>query len=119
MKLNEFITKTLSEIVEGVRSAEKDLKDDVALCYHTNKEHIGYPSVTYRSSLHDYQAPLTVVSFKVNVCVEEECSADGKASAGILNVFGGTAGGKITGSGAEAHEVGFSLPLVWKKKEGR
>lgn len=117
MELNVFITKTLSEIVEGVRNAEKDLKDDVALCYHTNKEYAGYPSVTYKYSLHDYQAPLTVVSFRVNVCVEEENSADGKVNAGVLSVFGASSGGKISSSSAEAHEVGFSLPLVWKKKD--
>ena len=117
MELKEFISRTLSDIVAGVRHAEKDLKDDVALCYHTNKEYDGYPSLSYKSSLHDYQAPLTVVGFKINICVEDVCTSEGKVSSSILSVLGGAVGGRTGSSSAETQEVTFSIPLVWKKKD--
>lgn len=116
MELKEFISKTLADIVEGVRQAEKDLTDDVALCYHTNKEYNGYPSVSY-GTVHEHQAPLTVVDFKVRVQVREEMSADGKVSAGVLTVLGGEASGGVARSNASTQELSFSIPMVWKLKK--
>lgn len=53
MELNEFIKKALGDIVQGVRSARESLRDDIALCCHTDKTYNGYPSVTYQSAIRE------------------------------------------------------------------
>lgn len=119
MKLNEYIRKTLADIVNGTMAAREDLKDDVALCVHTDKEYNGHPSVSYTSAARIKQAPLTVVGFKVRVQVSDSVSADGKVEADVLNVVGGSVSGERSFSDASVHEVTFSIPIVWKQKQDR
>ena len=39
MELKDFIKQTLAEIVKGTMESSEELKDDIVLCYHTNKEY--------------------------------------------------------------------------------
>lgn len=116
MELKEFIKTALTEIVEGVRLADNELQGDAALCYHADGAYNGYPSITYKSSVHERQAPLTVVGFRVQVQVSNTCSADGNVKAGALNVIGGEINGKAAHASATTQELSFSVPMVWKKR---
>lgn len=113
MELKEFIKTSLTEIVEGVKLAEKDLEADALLRYHTTESYNNYPSVTFKVSLKQRQAPITTVDFKVKVQVAEEVSADGKVKANVLNVLGGAASSELSQSNATTQELAFSLPLIW------
>lgn len=117
MELKEFIKTALADIVEAVKQAGEELHDDVALCYHTDVAYNGYPSVTYKSAMRERQAPMTVVEFKVQVEVNEKCSAEGNVKAGVLNVAGGGINGGVSHTNATAQELAFSIPMVWKKKQ--
>lgn len=116
MELKEFIKTALTDIVGAVRESEKDLHDDVAMCFHTDRSYNGYPSVTYKSAMRDCAAPMTVVGFKVQVEVVDVHSADGNVKAGVLNVIGGGITGEVSHSNATMQELTFSIPMVWKKK---
>lgn len=114
MELKEFIKTSLTEIVEGVKLSENELKNDALLRYHTTESYNNYPSVTFKESLKERQAPITTVDFKVKVQVAEGLSADGKVKANILNVLGGAASSEHSQSNATTQELAFSLPLIWK-----
>lgn len=116
MELKDFIKQTLAEIVKGTMEASEELKDDIVLCYHTNREYHGYPSVSYASNMRDKQAPVTVVGFKVKLEVEDTTGADGSVRGGLLNVVSGNAKGSVSHTIGTEHEVTFSVPLVWKQK---
>mgnify|MGYP006916140556 CR=1 FL=1 len=116
MELKDFIKHTLADIVKGTLAASEELKEDVALCCHTNKEYHGYPSVSYVSNMREKQAPVTVVGFKVRIEVEDTAEADGCVGGGLLNVVSGRAKGGISHASGTEHEVTFSVPLVWKQK---
>lgn len=117
MELKEFIKTAIADIVSGVTEAGESLKDDVALCFHTDGAYNGYPSVSYFSSTHKQQAPMTVVGFKVQVNVSEESSADGTIKGGVLNVIGGGVSGEVSHTNEKTQELTFSIPMVWKKKQ--
>lgn len=119
MELKDFIKKSLSEIVEGVKEAGEELKDDVSLCQHTNMAYNGYPSMGYKVNLHEWQAPLTVVDFKVRVEVRDGLSAKGDIQAGVINVLGGGIGAEAMRDKDSVQELSFSVPVMWKKKEGK
>lgn len=116
MELKEFIKTALADIVEGVRQANDELCDDVVLCYHTDKAYNGYPSVTYKTAMHERQAPMTVVNFRVQVRVDESRSTEGKAKVGVLNVIGGGIDGKVARANETTQELDFSIPMVWKTR---
>lgn len=116
MELKEFIKQTLAEIVKGTMESSEELEEDVALCYHTNKEYHGYPSVSYVSNMREKQAPVTVVGFKVKLEVEDTVGTDGSVTGGLLNVVSGKAKGSVSHASGTEHEVTFSVPLVWKQK---
>lgn len=115
MELKEFIDHTLTDIVQGTLSASDKLKDNIIVAPMTNKEYHDFPAVSF-SSVGAKQAPLTVVSFKVNVEAVESHTIDGKVEAGFLNVVGANAKGEISNSGGTHHEVSFSVPFVWKQR---
>lgn len=114
MDLKDFISQTLCEIVSGTRDASEKLKDEIAVCAHTSGEYSGYPSVSYVSGMKTRKAPLTVVNFKVQVCVEERLTADGSAKASILNVAGASVSGEGSTADSLLQEVSFSIPISWK-----
>ena len=116
MELKEFIKTAITDIVEGVRQANNELCDDVVLCCHTDKAYNGYPSVAYKSAMHERQAPMTVVNFRVQVRVDETCSSEGNAKAEVLNIIGGEIDGKVAHTNETMQELSFSIPLVWKKR---
>lgn len=116
MELKEYIKQTLAEIVKGTMEASEELKEDVALCYHTNKEYHGCPSVSYVSNMREKQALVTVVGFKVKLEVEDTVGTDGSVTGGLLNVVSGKVKGSASHASETEHEVTFSVPLVWKQK---
>ncbi len=117
MELKEFIKTALADIVEGVRQANDDLHEEVILCYHTDSSYNGYPSVTYKSTMHEKQAPMTIVNFKVQIQAEDAHSVDGNAKASVLNVVGGGVSGEVSHTSATTQELSFSIPMVWRKKK--
>lgn len=116
MELREFIKTALADIVEGVRQANDELCSDVVLCYHTDKAYNSYPSVTYKSAMHERQAPMTVVNFRVQVRVDESFYTEGNAKVEVLNVIGGGIDGKTAHTNETTQELAFSIPMVWKKR---
>ena len=116
MEVKEVIKQNLAEIVKGTMESSEELEEDVALCYHTNKEYHGYPSVSYVSNMREKQAPVTVVGFKVKLEVEDTVGTDGSVTGGLLNVVSGKAKGSVSHASGTEHEVTFSVPLVWKQK---
>lgn len=117
MELKDFIKTALSDIVNGVKEAEEGLKEEVSIRCHTDKAFNGYPSVSYTSSMHERQAPVTIVDFKVKLQVTEGKATDGKIKAGILNVIGGGISGEISHTNETTQELSFSIPIVWKQKK--
>jgi hypothetical protein len=119
MELKDFIKNALSDIVQGVKEAGEELKDDVSMCQHTNMAYNGYPSMGYKVSLHEWQAPLTVVGFKVKVEARQGVTASGDMQASFINVVGGGMGAEATTATEAVQELSFSVPVMWKKREGK
>lgn len=117
MELKEFIKTALADIVEAVSEAGDELKNDVAMCYHTDKSYNGYPSVSYASAMHMRQAPMTVVDFKVRVQVSEENSTEKNVKGGVLRVLSAGVSDETLRSGMTTQELSFSIPMVWRAKK--
>lgn len=117
MELKEFIKTALAEIVEAINEAGDELKKDVAMCYHTDREYNGYPSVSYTSAMRERQAPMTVVDFKVRVQVSEENSTEKNVKGGVLRVLSAGVSDETLRSGMTTQELSFSIPMVWRAKK--
>lgn len=118
MELNEFITKALDSIVRGTMEAKELLKDKVDVCLHTAHEYKNYPSVAVQGFMGPEESPLIVVDFRVLVEVESNISVDGKAKITCLKIVQASVSGGSSNDKKTAHEVAFSIPLVWREDKG-
>lgn len=117
MELKEYISRTLLEIVEGVKTAQ-----DQAVNYGSfiNPTGLAFDSRQINGRPYDFEESniSQIIDFDIAVTVQEE-SRD-KACIGVLT---GILGGKLQGESGEhnvlSHRIRFSVPILFPGCEAR
>lgn len=114
MDIRQFVSETLTQIVEGVTDANQRLSDDSEVNPRCGGTPEGKPYVEYYSELR----PVELVDFDLAVTVTEGTGA--KGGLGVAAGFIGLGGQKSSESSAEAvSRVKFTLPLMLPRGRDR
>lgn len=126
MKLNEFITEQIYEIMKGIGNADEKLKsDEIGKIWKEDFDTLGQHLVSRgivkgKKKNKDADAPpIMLVDFDVNLAIEEERGKGGKAAvsvgATVVSIF--KAKGEVEGhsqkttSEKSVHNVKFTIPI--------
>lgn len=119
MELSEFIKESILEIAKGVNMARQEIKPNMGdVNPEGNFIFDGFPSIKVKgvSEKHDASAPITKISYKLHVQVQESSEVDGRAKAGFLNVISASANGQTSESTFSMQELSFELALKIPRK---
>ena len=127
MKLQDFIPDAIAQIMEGLSSADKHLKE--AQTGRIYKEPITETMAQTLVNLgivkDNSKKPLLVVGFDVALIVEEQAGHSDKANVGVsvpllsvIGVKGGVEGGSNeTQKSSQTHRLTFSVPVSFESIE--
>lgn len=109
MNLSDYISLTLTEIVEGVKKANKPYvkKDKELVLSETALRIEGFPSANWDDNREATYKPIIKVAFRVGVEVEESEESNNKISGSLKVISANSEDGKRS-----VHEVSFELPLI-------
>jgi hypothetical protein len=100
MELKEFITKTLLDIISGVKEAQKETEFDTIS-----------PSIARGGNEHTPEtSKIQPINFEVSIKVDEQTSGQAKLNVGI-NWFGAGAKGEISKSEGHDATLKFRIPV--------
>jgi hypothetical protein len=111
MDLKEFISSSLTQIVEGIRDAQERSTGSGAWISPLGDNMPSRAGAQHISSVGGYQY-LDEVKFDVTISVTEEISGGAKGSLKIMSVAIG-AGGEIASQHGAVSRVQFAVPVVW------
>lgn len=113
MNLSDYISLTLTEIVEGVKKANKPYvkKDKELVLSETALRIEGFPSANWDDNREATYKPIIKVAFRVGVEVEESEESNNKIS-GSLKVISANSESLNKDGKRSVHEVSFELPLI-------
>lgn len=113
MDLQEFVKQTLTQIIEGVTDAQKQVSEkggEINPHINTSHEQLGKQGFLFSS-----EGPVQIVKFDVALTVGE-----GKGTKGGIGVFAGVVGlgssGESSSENSSVSRVEFSVPLLLPKK---
>lgn len=106
MELNEFITKTLTDLAKGVWEAQKECVSNGA---YINPS--GYESGNNIKDANGNNIPVAVIEFEIGLTISE--GKDGKGGIGVtLGVFDIKAEGGAKNEKESINNIKFSIPVA-------
>lgn len=109
MKLKDFITTALSEIIQGVADAKK-LTSDTGACI-SPQMHMGQDFAGSAISQTERGNTATIVTFDIAITIEK--GSDSSASIGVLSTFLKLgASGHSSATDASISRISFCVPVV-------
>ena len=110
MRLQEFVTESLAEIVRGVRDAQKD--PDMADA-KINPTRLTLGNKITEASMYDYQLGIVAQMIEFDVAVTAE---EGKGTKGGIGIFAGAIGlgsqGQSESKNMSVSRLKFKVPLM-------
>jgi len=114
MKLKDFVSNSISEIIDGITAAQTKTKDSGAIINPRGKV-INSESESIAGFIQDNESKRTpIVELKYNVVVEADDSESDKAGISVVGGFFGF-GGAIENKNANrsTNSITFSVPILF------
>jgi len=114
MKLEEFVSETINQIISGIRKTHDHAKEHGAIV-NPKKEYKKISLATKETKI-EARSPIHTVEFDVAITTTE-----GKETKGGIGVFVGPIGagtqGKSDSSNSSISRIKFSVPIVFPTQE--
>lgn len=107
MKLKDFVTQSLVDILEGI----KDAQQKEVGCFVSPSSIGNHNFPENRRVENSQRIQSTVVEFDVAISAETE--DEGQAKVGFINVISGSLGAKLNTKETNVSRIKFSVPIIF------
>ena len=114
MDIKEFIKETLTQIVEGITDANKEIQGKGAYIVSSNlKDAQGFPArELYSDDRNEQRHIVREINFDISIAVTETTQSGVKGGLQVLSVVHSNGGIENNTSSSAVHKIKFSLPLA-------